>query len=352
MTKQLFDQNVLRDYYGKVLQKSSDLKTSACCCSNENLTPKVKAALAEINEETLSRFYGCGSPLPTLLEGCTVLDLGCGAGRDAYLAARLVGPSGRVIGVDMTEEQLDVARRNLDSQMKRFGYVKANVEFRQGFIEDLQAIGIADGSIGVVISNCVINLSPDKRAVFSEIFRVLQPGGELFFSDVFAGRRVPEKFHHDPVLHGECLAGALYHEDFRRMLRDLGCLDYRVTSSRRITLNSLEIEPVIGMIDFYSVTVRAFKLDLEDICEDYGQVATYKGTIPECQHYFDLDDHHRFLTGKPMLVCGNTAVMLEETRYSPHFAVTGDRSIHYGAFDCRSGAEKAINDEDFGRACC
>lgn len=352
MTQQRFNQSALRDYYGKVLQKTGDLKTGACCCSDDHLSPAVKAALEEINDEVQSRFYGCGSPLPPLLEGCTVLDLGCGTGRDVYLASHLVGPDGHVIGVDMTDEQLEVSLRNLDSQMKRFGYAKANVEFRHGFIEDLAAIGIADNSVDVVISNCVLNLSPDKPAVFSEIFRVLKPGGELFFADVFAGRRVPEQFHTDPVLHGECLAGAMYREDFRRLLRDLGCLDYRMMSSRRIALNSPEIEAVIGMIDFYSVTVRAFNLELEDICEDYGQVAIYKGTVPESPHYFDLDDHHRFITGKPMLVCGNTASMLESTRFAPHFTVIGDRSVHYGAFDCGSGAEKAANDEGSGGACC
>ena len=104
-------------------------------------------------------------------------------------------------------------------------------------------------------------------------------------------------------------------------------------SSRRIKLNSPEVEAAIGMIDFYSVTVRAFKLELEDICEDYGQVAVYEGTIPENPHYFDLDDHHRFFTDKPMLVCGNTAVMLQDTRYAPHFTISGDGSVHYGAFD-------------------
>jgi SAM-dependent methyltransferase len=352
MTKQTLNQSALCEYYGKVLQKTEDLKTSACCCDGESLSPAAKAALAEINNEVLTRFYGCGSPLPPLLEGCTVLDLGCGAGRDAYLASRLVGPRGRVIGVDMTEEQLDVARRNMDSQMRRFGYPKGNVEFHQGFIEDLGAIGIQDNSLDIVISNCVINLSPDKRAVFSEIFRVLKPGGELFFSDVFAGRRVPERFRSDPVLNGECLAGAMYKEDFRRLLRELGCLDYRVMSCRRIKLNNPEIEAVVGTIDFYSVTVRTFKLELEDICEDYGQVAIYKGSVPENPHYFDLDDHHRFFTGKPMLVCGNTAAMLQNTRFAPHFTVSGDRSVHYGPFACGPGAEKAANEEGSGGACC
>lgn len=343
----------LKEYYGNILQGSKDLKTNACCCTHDDMSPVMKKALAEINDEVLTRFYGCGAPLPPLLEGCTVLDLGCGSGRDAFLASRLVGPAGSVIGVDMTEEQLEVARRNVPSQMKRFGYARPNVEFLQGYMEDLGELGIADNSIDVVISNCVLNLSLDKSSIFSEIFRVLKPGGELFFSDVFSGRRIPARFHNDPVLHGECLAGAMYREDFRRILRNVGCLDYRVTTERRIDIGSPEIETKIGMVDFYSVTVRAFKLDcLEDICEDYGQVATYKGTIAEWPHYFDLDDHHRLFTNKPMLVCGNTAAMLQETRYGSHFAIRGDRSEHFGAFDCAPGQVKAMENSGTGGACC
>ncbi|MBI4557089.1 MAG: methyltransferase domain-containing protein [Candidatus Hydrogenedentes bacterium] len=343
----------LKEYYGKILRSSEDLKTNACCCTNDGMAPSVKAALAEINDEVLTRFYGCGSPLPSLLKGCTVLDLGCGSGRDAFLASRLVGPAGSVIGIDMTDEQLSVARRNLPSQMKRFGYTRPNVEFLQGYMEDLGTLGVADNSIDVVISNCVLNLSLHKEAVFSEIFRVLKPGGELFFSDVFSGRRIPAKFHNDPVLHGECLAGAMYREDFRRILRRAGCLDFRVTSDRRIDIGSPEIEAKIGMVDFHSVTVRAFKLDcLEDICEDYGQVAIYDGTITEWPHHFDLDDHHRLFTKKPMLVCGNTAAMLQETRYGAHFIVHGDRSQHFGAFDCAPGAVKVTKNAGSGGACC
>lgn len=353
MTERVFDQDKLKQYYGKILQKSEDLKTSACCCNGDNLSQAVKAALSEINDEIIIRFYGCGSPLPPLLDGCTVVDLGCGTGRDSYVAARLAGPNGYVIGVDMTDEQLEVAKKNRDSQMKRFGYKQPNIEFRQGYIENLKALNIVDNSVDVVISNCVLNLSPNKKQVFSEIFRILKPGGELYFADVFTGRRVPEEFHHDPVLHGECLAGAMYIEDFRRLLQSLGYSDYRAVTSRRIELNNPEIEQRIGMIDFYSITVRAFKLDcLEDICEDYGQAAIYNGTIPEWPHYFDLDDHHRFFTGKPMLVCGNTAVMLEQTRYGKHFQIHGDHSVHFGPFECSPASSRIDENPNPGGACC
>ena len=322
----------VKDYYGKTLKSNGDLKTNACC-SYDSLSKAQSKILTKIDDEILDRFYGCGSPIPPDIEGKVVLDLGCGTGRDVFMASHLVGENGLVIGVDMTDEQLNVAKRHIHSQMERFGFSKENVEFKKGYIEDLKSIGIDDASVDVVISNCVINLSPVKEKVFQEIFRILKPGGELYFSDVFAGRRVPEDLKSNPVLYGECLGGALYIEDFRRMIRRLGYPDYRVTKQSRIDITNDEVERLAGGIDFYSMTVRVFKLNnLEDICEDYGQLAIYKGTIKDSLHYFLLDNHHTFYTGKPLPVCGNTASMVQETRYERHFQVIGDRSFHYGPF--------------------
>jgi len=338
----------VKAYYGRTLQGAKDLKTKACCCT-ESIPANHRAILATIDEEILNRFYGCGSPIPPVLEGCTVLDLGCGAGRDAYLVSALVGPKGRVIGVDMTDEQLLVAQRHRQAQAQRFGYPASNVDFRRGYIEDLGALDIADNSVDVVISNCVINLSPAKDRVFAEIHRVLKPGGELLFSDVFASRRVPRELRDDPVLRGECLAGAMYVEDFRRLMRLVGWPDYRIVSRYRCAIDNPEIEARVGMIEFHSTTVRAFKLaGLEDLCEDYGQVACYLGSAPDHPHRFALDDHHTFVTGKPMLVCGNTAAMLGESRFAKHFRVSGDRSTHFGRFDCSAPA--AVG--DCGGGCC
>ena len=323
----------VKQYYGKVLSSNKDLQTSACCTA-EAMPAHLRDLLKDVHEEVQDKFYGCGSPIPSELEGRTVLDLGSGSGRDCYLLSRLVGPQGRVIGVDMTAEQLEVARRHVDWHTRRYGYATPNVEFKQGYIEDLDGAGIASNSIDAVVSNCVINLSADKGRVFSEILRVLKPGGELFFSDVFADRRLPEPMRRDPVLLGECLGGALYAEDFRRMLFDLGCRDFRVVSSSQLALGNPDIERKVGMVTFTSRTIRAFKLDVEDRCEDFGQVAYYLGTVPEFPHGFVLDDHHLFKTGMPHLVCSNTAAMLAQTRYAKHFKVLGDTSTHYGLFDC------------------
>jgi len=343
--------DVVKEYYGKTLKSKNDLKTSSCCC-NEKPPAEMAEVLPLIADEIQDRFYGCGSPLPPLLEGMTVLDLGCGTGRDVYVASKLVGPSGQAIGVDMTTEQIQTAIKYQEEQRKRFGLKRSNVKFLQGYIEDLKALGIKDRSVDVVISNCVINLSPDKERVFKEIYRVLKPGGELFFSDVFADRRISESLAADEVLRGECLGGSLYVEDFRRIMAKAGFTDFRYTSTRTIELDDDEVKRKIGHATFTSRTVRAFKLDdLEDICEDYGQVAVYDGSIPEHPHFFDLDDHHRFFTKKPMLVCGNTASMLSGTRYGKAFKVTGDRSVHFGRFGGCSKEDKSTVTTTPGSCC-
>jgi ubiquinone/menaquinone biosynthesis C-methylase UbiE len=339
----------IQDYYGRVLRSSADLQTSACCAA-ETPPRHVRAALAQVHEEVQERFYGCGSPLPPALDGATVLDLGCGSGRDCYVLSQLVGRAGRVIGVDMTEEQLSVARRHLDYHAERFGY--ANVEFQQGYIEDLAAVGVEDGSVDLVVSNCVLNLSPDKPRVFAEIFRVLKPGGELYFSDVFADRRIPDALRSDPVLLGECLSGAMYAEDFRRVLATVGCADARWVSQSPMTIDNPDIEAKIGFVGFSSRTIRAFKLALEDQCEDFGQIATYRGTAPQHPHAFDLDDHHRFPTGKPIAVCGNTADMLSMTRYARHFDVIGDKTTHFGLFPCGPADTSTATALAAGSGCC
>jgi arsenite methyltransferase len=164
--------------------------------------------------------------------------------------------------------------------------------------------------------------------------------GELFFSDVYADRRIPEALRADKVLWGECLSGALYTEDFRRCMARVGFVDVREVSSTRMLVNSEseEIRQRTSGIVFYSKLVRAFKLpELEDRCEDYGQSATYLGGIEECPHAFFLDDHHCFVTDHPMRVCGNTADMLCETRYAKHFRVS-ERGPHRGLFDCIGGS--------------
>jgi ubiquinone/menaquinone biosynthesis C-methylase UbiE len=339
----------VQKYYGDVLRTNDDLKSSACCVS-EGLPGHIVKLLGNVHEAVQAKFYGCGSPIPSALEGCKVLDLGCGSGRDVYILSQLVGETGFVYGIDMTDEQLSVANQHLGWHMDRFGYSQPNIKFIKGYIEDLKKTGIEDNSIDVVISNCVINLSPNKERVFKEILRVLKPGGELFFSDVFSGRRVPEHLKNDKVLYGECLAGAIYTEDFRRLMTEMGIPDTRVLSKRQLVLEDPELINKAGMIDFYSMTVRAFKVELEDICENYGHVAYYNGTLKEHPHSFILDDHHEFPTGLPIPVCGNTANMIGKSRVADHFRIIGDFSTHYGPFECGPGA--STSEQGQTGACC
>ncbi len=331
--------DVVKDYYGKVLQTTESLKTSACT-TMARPHRLIRDALAKVPRSVNDKFYGCGSAVPLGISGLSVLDLGCGSGRDCYVAAVLVGATGRVIGVDMTEEQLTVARDGVKEFATTLGRTP-NLSFVQGYIEDLSAIETA--SIDVVISNCVVNLSPRKDLVLREVARVLKNGGEFYFRDVYCDRRLPDTVRAHKLLWGECIAGALYEGDFHRLAHSVGFADARqVDTPQPIAIADESLAAVVGNARFTSITFRLFKLaPLETRCEDYGQVATYRGTLEGCEHRYVLDDHHVFETGRPVLVCGNTALMLSETRLRAHFDVRGDRSTHFGLFDCSNGPSSA-----------
>lgn len=326
----------VQNYYGKVLAKTSDLKTSACC-DLSSMPDWLRPLLANIHSEVTDKYYGCGLVAPHLLTGCNILDLGSGSGRDCYILAQLVGPEGRVTGVDMTPEQLAVARRHENYHAELFGY--ANVTFLEGYIEQLDALNLPDNSVDVIVSNCVINLSPDKDSVLREAYRLLKPGGELYFSDIYADRRLPEAVRRDEVLYGECLGGALYWNDFENLARRHGFLDPRLVEDRPLEITDANIAGKLGLARFYSATYRLFKLeDLEPACEDYGQAVIYRGTIPDAEHSFQLDKHHHIETGRTFPVCGNTWRMLKDTRFESHFEFIGNFDRHFGIFPGCGGA--------------
>lgn len=321
---------IVKDYYGKQLKNSDDLKTTACCDAS-NVPLWLKPLLARIHPEVLSRYYGCGLVCPPLLEGCRILDLGSGSGRDVYALAQLVGASGQVVGVDMTDEQLSIAQSYRAHHVETFGY--DNVVFKKGYIEKLDELGFADDSFDVIVSNCVINLSPDKDAVLREIHRLLKPGGEFYFSDVYADRRVPDSVRNNPVLYGECLGGALYWNDFVNLAKRHGFADPRLVDDAPLDITDAELAVQVGNIKFFSATYRLFKLDaLEPACEDYGQAVIYRGTIADHAHHFVLDSHHDLEIGRIFPVCGNTWRMLHDTRFKSHFEFIGDFNQHYGIF--------------------
>lgn len=323
-------QEVVRQYYGQELQSSADLRTNACCDADA-VPPPLRPLLARIHPEVSRRYYGCGLVCPPLLEGCRILDLGCGAGRDVYLLAQLVGAGGEVVGVDMTPEQLAVARTHQRFHAEAFGF--DNVRFLEGTIEQLEQLPLESGSFDVVVSNCVLNLSTDKAAVLRGVKTLLRSGGEFYFSDVYADRRLNEVQRGDPVLYGECLGGALYWPDFLRLAREAGFPDVRLVSDRPLEIGDPSLAALLGETRFHAATVRLFQLDqLEDTCEDHGQAVIYQGSLAGQPHHFDLDDHHRFETGRIVPVCGNSFRMLAETRFAPHFHCLGDFSRHFGPF--------------------
>ncbi len=338
-------------YYGDVIKTTADLKTTACC-TPDSMPEYVRKTLPFIADEIIERYYGCGSPIPLVLQGLTVLDLGCGTGRDSYIMSKLVGESGFVTGIDMTEQQIRIAEKYLDLQMKRFGYQEPNCRFIFDAIEHAGK-HVPRGSLDLVISNCVINLVEDKEAVIRQVYAMLKPGGEFYFSDIYADRRIPEHIKKDPVLYGECLGGALYYKDFERIARRAGFSDPRVVAKRTIAITNQEVKERVGNIRFSSITYRLWKIEgLEDACEDYGHIAVYRGGIPEAPLRFELDAAHTFEKSRPERVCGNTALMLTATRLAPYFEVAGSFDEHFGEF---KGCGTAAKGEDSGASaggCC
>jgi arsenite methyltransferase len=204
---------VVREHYAAAAQSGQS------CCESNLLYPE--ELLIHVPEEIANFSLGCGNPITAaaLQAGETVLDLGSGGGLDCILAARQVGESGQVIGVDMTPAMLERARANI----QRLGI--QNIEFRAGFLENLP---VAAGEVDVVISNCVINLSPDKPQVFREIFRALKPGGRMAVSDIVTNGALPEALQKDMQAWGACVAGALDMQDYMNGLRSAGFVDIRL----------------------------------------------------------------------------------------------------------------------------
>ncbi len=250
-----------------------------------------------VPEEVLGASYGCGTPagLATVRPGETVLDIGSGGGIDCFEAARLVGPSGRVIGVDMTDEMLALARRNAPLVAANLGYAAPNTEFRKGHAETLPA---ADGSVDLVISNCVINLAPDKAGVFREMYRVIRPGGRFTISDIVADQPVPQYLIHDTQKWGDCLSGALPACEYLGGLVDAGFLGVH-----QIKFSSWR---VIDGIHFFSLTLAGFKLS--ETVELHGaQYATLLG--PFSRAVDELGNAYR--RGVPQVVSARVAQLLK-----------------------------------------
>lgn len=335
-----------------------------------------------IPEEVLKISYGCGTPagLETVRRGETVLDIGSGGGIDCFEASRLVGPTGRVIGIDMTDTMLDIARRYAPVVARNLGYASSNVEFRKGMAE---AMPVEDGSVDLIISNCVINLAPDKRKVFREMHRVLRPGGRFTVSDIVSDQPVPQYLVHDTEKWGNCLSGALQVSDYVGGMVEAGFLG----------IHQVKVAPwqVIDGVHFLSITLTGYKLPEAMECngglfatlrgpfsratDELGQIYQrgvpqsinpYRAQLLNAPLYHSLflvsetplvlepsdprwlsilpeqkpcvwkgdyalftgpfaevedDDHHIFLRGIPLEICSKTLKVLETDAYHPHFAM-------------------------------
>ena len=236
----------VREGYGKIAKESgsccSPKSKSKSCCDNTASARDASKSVGYSDEDMDSvpdganLGLGCGNPLAlaSVKEGETVLDLGSGAGFDCFLAANKVGKRGRVIGVDMTPEMLEKARENA----RKNNYT--NVEFRLGEIESLP---VADNTADIIISNCVINLSPDKPRVFREAYRVLKPGGRLMVSDIVLTKELPEAVRDSVQAYIGCVAGAMLEEEYLGAIEAAGFKDVRVADETGIGTDSLENDP-------------------------------------------------------------------------------------------------------------
>ncbi|XP_072173233.1 arsenite methyltransferase-like [Diadema setosum] len=311
----------VKEYYGKTIQTATDLRTDTCQLGAANNMDKlsVRKAIGAVHQDIQATYYGCGLCIPPFIEGTKVVDLGSGTGRDCYAISKLVGPEGYVLGIDMTDEQLELAQKYVTYHQESFGYPKPNVEFRKGYIENLKDAKVEDSQYDIVVSNCVINLSPDKASVIKEAHRVLKEGGEFYFSDIYVSEPLPEHIRKHKVLWGECLAGALCWQELVQFAEECGFTQPRVMTARKVKVEDKRLLEVTGDITFVSVTYRLFKLSKD--APRSPAVATYLGTLNEYEKELPFDTENKFKTDVPLKVDGDLAAVLRASRYSKHFKI-------------------------------
>lgn len=331
MATELNIDEVVRQRY----EAAAAMRQDSLCCP-VSYDPRY---LEVIPREVIERDYGCGDPTPYLQAGDTVLDLGSGGGKTCFVAAQIVGPSGRVIGIDVNAEMLALARRHAPSVAGKLGF--GNVEFRRGRLEDL-AINldsldrrlteypvsgveqlarlenfvtqqrqndplVASDSVDVVMSSCVLNLvrDEDKRKVFTESFRVLRRGGRAIISDIVADEPVPDHLKKDPELWSGCVSGALEQSEFLSAFEQAGFYGIEI-----LERDSAPWRTVEG-IEFRSITVRAFK-GKQGPCLDCNQAVIYRGPWRKVED----DDGHTLTRGQPMAVCEKTFRIYSSAPYN------------------------------------
>ncbi|XP_062927367.1 arsenite methyltransferase isoform X1 [Mobula hypostoma] len=368
----------VKDYYGKRLKRTGDLVLNACVTPAKACVKHVHEALKDIHEEVSARYYGCGLVVPESLENCWILDLGSGSGRDCYMLSKLVGEKGHVTGIDMTDGQefcrgwkfkqhtskllvnaagqaasvgrgavdvsgrdpssgltegrVQLARKFIDYHTEKFGFSKPNVDFLQGYIENLGDVGLKDNTFDIIISNCVINLSPDKAAVLEEAYRVLKDGGEMYFSDIYADCELPESVRKHKVLWGECLGGALWWKEFLKIVEKVGFSVPRLVSAAKVPVVNEELQELISGYKFVSVTCRLFKIPAGTAREK--SCVIYNGSITDCREKLEFDINYTFKEGQTVIVDEETAAILNSSRFANDFTIQSLAKVSPSSAEC------------------
>ena len=295
--------NDVQDFYSKAAVTAQE---SLCCPTEYD-----SSELSHIPKEVLKISYGCGSPVGRagLQEGQTMVDLGSGGGIDCFIAAKYVGETGHVYGIDMTEEMLNIARKNAAQVVKNLGY--NNIEFKQGFLE---SIPIENISVDLVTSNCVINLSTKKSDVFKEIYRILKPGGRFLIADIISEIEVPEEMRNNKELWGECISGALTLQKFLNYARN--------NQFKGLHIQKDYLWKEVEGIKFYSYTIEGFKFCPEEKSFDGNSIfATYAGPFDTV-----IFQGTKFQLGDTVEIDRKTAEIMSSYSYNGQFIITDSTS--------------------------
>ena len=380
------DMNITSSVQDRYAEGANERQAELCCPVNYNAE-----YLKIIPAEVIERDYGCGDPSQYVRSGDVVLDLGSGGGKICFIASQVVGAEGRVIGVDMTDDMLDLAQRNAPIVAEKIGY--SNIEFKKGNIQDLktdmglvdeylkdnpvtdsvsygalkskiQQLGetnpmIADNSIDIIVSNCVLNLVSDeeKKQLFEEMFRVLKVGGRIAISDIVSDEASPEHLKNDEKLWSGCISGAFQEHEFGELLEDVGFYG--------VSIDKFDDDPwqVVEGIEYRSMTILAWKGD-EGAAYDKNQAVMYKGPWKQVSD----EAGNVFPRGKRMAVSDKTFKIMQKEPYEghmitiePHVAVEGN--IPFASACCgglsertakqsKQGSERVTTDPSQSSSCC